>query len=104
MTDTLTINGMTLPNNEDAFDLPNDDMVNHPPHYNKYGIECIDAIKASMSHLEFCGYLKGNVEKYIWRYRYKNKMKEDLEKAQWYLDLLTKEVDKENENQNLFSS
>ena len=25
---------------------PSSDMVNHPPHYNQYGIECIDAIKA----------------------------------------------------------
>ena len=58
------------------------DMVNSPPHYNQYGIECIQAIKASMSHLEFCGYLKGNQLKYLWRYRYKGKMKEDLEKAQ----------------------
>ena len=24
------------------------DMVNHPPHYNKAGIECIDAIKAAL--------------------------------------------------------
>ena len=23
------------------------DMVNHPPHYNKQGIECIDAISAA---------------------------------------------------------
>ena len=58
------------------------DMVNSPPHYNQYGIECIQAIKASMSHLEFCGYLKGNAMKYLWRYRYKGKQKEDLEKSQ----------------------
>jgi hypothetical protein len=69
------------------------DMVNSPPHYNKYGIECIQAIKASMSHLEFCGYLKGNQLKYLWRYRYKGKMKEDLDKAQWYLSLLIEEIE-----------
>ena len=69
------------------------DMVNNPPHYNQYGIECIQAIKASMSHLEFCGYLKGNAMKYLWRYRYKGKMKEDLDKAQWYLSLLIEEIE-----------
>ena len=69
------------------------DMVNSPPHYNQYGIECIQAIKASMSHLEFCGYLKGNQLKYLWRYRYKGKMKEDLDKAQWYLSLLIEEIE-----------
>ena len=73
-----------------------EDMGNSPPHYNQYGIECIDAIRASMSHLEFCGYLKGNQLKYLWRYRYKGKAKEDLEKAQWYLTLLIKEVSNGN--------
>ena len=48
------------------------DQVNHPPHYNAgNGIECLDAIEASMSPIEFRGYLKGNVEKYLWRYTYK---------------------------------
>ena len=73
--------------------FPKKDMVNSPPHYNQYGIECIQAIKASMSHLEFCGYLKGNQLKYLWRYRYKGKMKEDLDKAQWYLSLLIEEIE-----------
>ena len=65
-----------------------EDMVNKPIHYNQYGIECIDSIRASMSDLEFHGYLKGNVEKYLWRYNYKSKPKEDLQKAQWYLNKL----------------
>ena len=59
------------------------DMVNHPPHYNKSGIECIDAIKA-MTDDGFEHYLQGNIMKYLWRYRYKNGA-EDLKKAQWYL-------------------
>tara|TARA_R100001082_G_scaffold15263_1_gene7830 strand:- start:437 stop:742 length:306 start_codon:yes stop_codon:yes gene_type:complete len=73
-----------------------EDMVNSPPHYNQCGIECIDAIRASMSPLEFCGYLKGNAQKYLWRYRYKGKMKEDLEKAHWYLTKLIEEVSKDD--------
>ena len=32
--------------------------------------------------------LKGNVLKYIWRYSYKKKPLEDLNKAKWYLDKL----------------
>ena len=59
------------------------DMVNHPPHYNAAGIECIDAIEAATEDgYEY--YLQGNIMKYIWRYRYKNGL-EDLHKAQWYL-------------------
>ena len=60
-----------------------DDMVNHPPHYNQYGIECIDAIKACTGK-HFDSYLQGNILKYLWRYDYKNGI-EDLKKAQWYL-------------------
>lgn len=62
------------------------DMVNHPPHYNASGIECIDAIEAATDDgYEY--YLQGNIMKYVWRYRYKNGL-EDLHKAQWYLSKL----------------
>ena len=37
------------------------DNVNHPAHYTQGGIECIDALKASMSRDEYRGFLKGNV-------------------------------------------
>jgi len=47
--------------------------VNTPAHYVKDGIECIDAIKGSMTVEEFKGYLKGNVMKYMWRYQDKEK-------------------------------
>tara|TARA_B100000900_G_C20565664_1_gene710957 strand:+ start:1445 stop:1753 length:309 start_codon:yes stop_codon:yes gene_type:complete len=68
-----------------------DDMVNHPPHYNKAGIETIDAIKA-MTGDGFEFYLQGNIMKYLWRYRYKNGV-EDLKKAEWYLAKLIEVVD-----------
>ena len=67
------------------------DMVNHPPHYNKAGIETIDAIKA-MTDTGFQYYLQGNIMKYLWRYERKGKELEDLKKAQWYLDRLIDEV------------
>lgn len=63
------------------------DVVNRPEHYRQGGLECIEAIEASMSREEFQGYLKGNIEKYVWRYRYKNGV-QDLHKARWYLDRL----------------
>ena len=67
------------------------DMVNSPPHYNKTGIECIDAIRAATGDgYEY--YLQGNIMKYLWRYRYKNGT-EDLKKAQWYLTKLIEEVE-----------
>jgi len=87
--DSLTINGMPVHSTEDTFDLPKDDMVNHPPHYNQYGVECIDALRAATGE-GFEYYLQGNVMKYLWRYRYKNGV-EDLKKANWYLELLIAE-------------
>ncbi|UQY45045.1 DUF3310 domain-containing protein [Mixta hanseatica] len=69
------------------------DNVNHPSHYTTGGIECIDAMKASMNSEAFCGYLKGNIQKYLWRYEKKLAPAEDLKKARWYLDRLITEVE-----------
>ena len=69
------------------------DPVESPQHYNTGSVECIEAIKASMSDTEFKGYLKGNAMKYLWRYDYKGKPVEDLKKAQWYLARLTEEAE-----------
>ena len=68
------------------------DVVNSPKHYNMGGVECIEAIKASMTTLEFQGYCKGNLMKYVWRYNYKMKPLEDLQKASVYLNKLIEEV------------
>jgi hypothetical protein len=73
-----------------------EDAVNNPSHYNTGNIECIDAIEESMSSVAFKGYLKGNAMKYLWRYDYKGKQVEDLEKAQWYLAKLWVMVVEEN--------
>mgnify|MGYP005680094825 FL=1 len=54
---------------EDMFkewDEMQEDLVNSPPHYNKGGVECIDAIMAATNHNKE-GYLQGNVMKYVWR-------------------------------------
>ena len=62
------------------------DPVNHPEHY-QGSIGCIDAIEASMNHEEFCGYLKGNIIKYVWRYKRKG-LVTDLLKSEFYLKRL----------------
>lgn len=76
---------------EDAATSKQHDPVNSPSHYASGGIECIEAIKASMSHEAFLGYLKGNVQKYTWRYEKKVNPAEDLKKARWYLSKLIEE-------------
>jgi len=62
------------------------DPVN-PDHYKQGDIECIEAIKASMPPAQFEGYLKGNIVKYVWRYKMKKGL-QDLLKAQWYMNRL----------------
>ena len=66
--------------------FPEEDPVNHPPHYNKGGLEAIDYIEQQLED-GFADYLEGNVLKYMHRWRYKNGI-EDLKKAEWYLKKL----------------
>ena len=64
------------------------DPVNHPEHYTRGGIECIDAITAAVCELPGTeAWLVGQVIKYVWRYKWKNGL-EDLSKARFYLDRL----------------
>lgn len=64
------------------------DMVKSPPHYADSEIECIDAMRASMTKEAFSGYCKGNVMKYLWRFEKKGEGTRDLEKAKVYLQWL----------------
>ena len=82
-------------NYEVLFGDREDDSVNKASHYNDGGIECIDAIAASVPPVEYAGFLKGQVLKYIWRYRLKGKPVEDLKKARYYLDRLIQITEKE---------
>ena len=63
------------------------DSVNHPAHYGQGQIEAIDYIQDFQTREEYIGYLRGNIAKYLHRWRYKNGI-EDLKKARWYLDRL----------------
>ena len=70
------------------------DNVNHPKHYCKGGLECIDAIRAAVSDLQGIeAVYAGNVIKYVWRFKGKNGL-EDLKKANQYLGWLIEEVEK----------
>ena len=68
------------------------DIVNSPLHYLKGKKETIDVIQDCMTDDEYHGYLKGNVLKYVSRYKFKGEPLEVLQKAQWYLNKLIKEV------------
>ena len=68
------------------------DNVNAPSHYLHGKKETIDVICDCMTGDEFHGYLKGNILKYVSRYKFKGEPLEDLQKASWYLNRLIKEV------------
>ena len=68
------------------------DMVNHPPHYNAGGVECIDAIEAALGAEGFAAFLRGQVLKYVWRAPHKGAALEDSRKAAWYLDRLIRHL------------
>ena len=69
------------------------------PHYNQGDIECIDAIRACMNRIGFQDFCRGNVIKYLWRYRLKCSPLDDLKKARDYLDWMIESV-KGNDNHN----
>ena len=66
--------------------------VHSPYHYMHGKKETIDVIRDCMESDEYHGYLKGNVLKYVSRYKFKGEPLEDLQKANWYLNRLIKEV------------
>jgi hypothetical protein len=83
------------------FNYPQDepDMVNSPAHYGNGSIECIEYIEDFLTTEEYIGYLRGNIAKYLHRFRYKNGV-EDLKKATWYLDRLTEVMEDISDVQN----
>lgn len=56
-------------------------------HYKTKSIQPWDAMQAWMTHEQFCGFLQGNVIKYVARHQDKGGI-EDLKKAMHYLEKL----------------
>lgn len=69
------------------------DVVNHPSHYTKGRIECIDAIdSATVGKSGIEAVCVANVIRYLWRYEEKCGL-ESVRKAQWYLNKLISELE-----------
>jgi len=67
------------------------DPVSKPNHYMLFadGTEAIDVIRATLTPEEFRGYCKGNVLKYRLRAGKKDKLEQDIAKAETYAKMLT---------------
>ena len=72
------------------------DNVNHPSHYTKGEVECIDAIEsATIGKSGIEAVCVANIVKYLWRYEEKNGI-EDVKKAQFYLNRLLATLENNN--------
>lgn len=74
------------------------DMVNRPKHYMLAdGLESKDVLRAVSTHEEYMGWCKLNALKYQFRAGKKDpsKIKEDYEKAVWFLNEMIRIMDKE---------
>lgn len=69
-------------------DLYKDEMVHNPAHYNAGKYEVIDMLEVMADGYEDpkVAYLVATAGKYLFRAPFKNNMKQDLEKAVWYLN------------------
>jgi hypothetical protein len=88
--------------NEDFEPEPEEDVVNHPKHYQlANGLEAIELMELTSTAPEFVGHLRNTALKYIIRAGHKDPSKyvQDLDKAKWYITKLqefhTKCEDKE---------
>ena len=72
------------------------DNVNHPSHYTKGKVECLDALEsATIGKSGIEAVCVANIIKYLWRYEEKNGV-EDVRKAQFYLNRLLATLENNN--------
>lgn len=72
---------------------PNDPI--NPNHYRKGGVDHNEVLVGILTHEEYCGYLRGQATKYMFRWPDKIAGTQDLLKAKWYTDKLIEVVEKE---------
>ncbi len=62
-----------------------EDVVNHPAHYENDKYQCIDVMEDIYGTEAVMNFCMCNAFKYIWRFQKKNGI-EDIQKAQWYMN------------------
>ena len=79
---------------ENAFDAEDKAVRDPVPHYQRGGLECIDAMRAISTPEEFRGYLKLTAFKYLWRLGEKDLPVKEAKKAKDYITWLHEELAK----------
>lgn len=72
------------------------DNVNHPSHYNRGKLECIDIMEDVFGIDETRAFCKLNAFKYLVRAELKGSEVEDIDKALWYLNKHQELVNKQS--------
>ena len=76
------------------------DNIN-PSHYQRDGMECIDAIKAAVQNLSGVeAYETGSAIKYLWRWKEKGG-KDDLNKAIWFIRDMIADIEEQEFQEDL---
>lgn len=70
--------------------VPEQEMVHHPAHYNQFKRETIEEMRLLFGDEAVIGFCKCSAWKYIRRADFKGKKKQDLEKAEEYMDFIVK--------------
>lgn len=70
-------------------DAPKPEMINHPPHYKRGGLECVDIVEAMAYGWRPQTALRlGQAVQYLFRYQHKGDLSDalaDLKKAVWWI-------------------
>jgi len=76
------------------------DVIN-PSHYQRDGMECIDAIKAAVQNLSGAeAFETGAAIKYLWRWKEKGG-KDDLNKAIWFIRDMIGDIEEQEYQEDL---
>lgn len=73
----------------EEFDEPKE-MVDHPSHYNQGKREVIEEMRILFGDDAVESFCRLNAYKYMRRAEFKGNKKEDLDKAEWYMDYIEK--------------
>lgn len=81
-----------------CYSIASKENVNHPKHYEgNTSLECIECMRIAFGMMAVCDFCLCNAFKYMWRYKNKNG-EEDLNKANWYLRYVQREIELEGES------
>lgn len=77
--------------------LNEEDVVNHPSHYESGKFECIEVMEEALGYDAVRDFCICNAFKYLYRHKRKNGY-EDIKKAQWYINKYVDMTEEAKEN------